>query len=531
MSEGFIKIERAIISVSNKEGLDQFVLGLKSWNIKIIASGGTALRLQEKGIEVVEVEDVTGFPELLKGRVKTLHPTIHAGILASRENTQHMLDLKKCKIEPIDLVVCDLYPFEEMVRKKKSHGSCLENIDIGGVTLLRAAAKNYNYVTVISNTGKYFELLKHLDENDGSTSHQFRLANAMEAFMCSSNYDWQVSKWFSNSGPNIFPEVSLIKSKLSKQLPYGENPHQKAALYKNENSRENGDSFIQHQGKNLSYNNFLDFDSCLGLLRNFRSYTKPLVGIIKHTNPCGVASGSSVLDSFNKALECDPISAFGGIVVSNSRISLEETEKIVENFFEMIIAPGFDDSALKVLSRKKKMRVVSIGDSWKSKTTNDYELRSTSLGLLLQEKDSNDIKTQDLKVVTNLNPKSNELEDLVFAWKVVKQLKSNGIVFVKNSATVGIGCGQSSRVDSVVTAITKSEIMKQKMGLSLSPLDGAVMASDAFFPFADSLDKAVSKGIKSVVQPGGSIRDNEVIDFANKNGVSMVLTGIRAFKH
>ena len=531
MSKGLLKINNAIISVSNKSGLVDFVLELKSWEIRIIASGGTARKLKEKGIEVIQVEDITGFPELLNGRVKTLHPNIHAAILALREDTNHMLDLKCNQIEPIDLVVCDLYPFEEMVRKKTNHNSCLENIDIGGMTLLRAAAKNYNYVTVISNTAKYFDILSHLKENDGKTTQKFRFNNAIEAFSYSSNYDWRISEWLTNNDPNEFSKVNIIKSKLDRELSYGENPHQRAALYKNEILNDNWGNFVQHQGKKLSYNNFLDFDACIGLLQSFRNHSEPILGIIKHTNPCGVASGKTIVEAFEKAFQCDPISAFGGIIVSNSKISLEVTEKIMETFFEIIIAPEFDDESLIKLSSKKKMKIISIGKNWKQKETNNFEFRSVFPGILLQERDKEVLTPQDLKVVTKISPKINEIEDLIFAWKVVKQIKSNGIVFVRNGVTVGIGSGQSSRVDSSAIAIDKSEKINKKMGLSLSSLKGAVMASDAFFPFADGLDKAIAKGIISVIQPGGSIRDKEVVDYANKKGISMVFTGIRAFKH
>ena len=529
MKKGFMKIKTAIISVSNKEGLEELVLGLKFWNITVIASGGTAKTLKKIGIGVVELEDITGFPELLTGRVKTLHPNIHAGILALRDNPQHMSELKENKIEPIDLVVCDLYPFEEMVRKKRDHSSCIENIDIGGNTLLRAAAKNHEYVAVIAGSSRYSDLLEHLDKNDGKTSDQFRLENAMEAFKASSNYDWQVSQWMSNNKADGFYSETFIKGKKQTDLSYGENSHQRAVLYQNQDQKEV--NFTQHQGKKLSYNNFLDLDAGVGLIQNFKNYSRPLIGIIKHTNPCGVASGDTVLKAFDKALQCDPTSAFGGIIICNSRVLAEETEKIMETFFEMIIAPSFDEGAMKLLSRKQKLRVISIGEKWKSKVTNDHEFRSIYPGILFQEKDKMEIKPEDLKMVTNIHPNRQELEDLIFAWKVVKQVKSNGIVFVKNGATVGIGSGQPSRIDSTMTAIDKSEKMREDMRLASSPLVGAIMASDAFFPFSDSLEKAVSNGIKSVIQPGGSIRDAEVIDFANNKGISMVFTGIRAFKH
>ncbi|PQM56124.1 MAG: bifunctional phosphoribosylaminoimidazolecarboxamide formyltransferase/inosine monophosphate cyclohydrolase [Rhodobacteraceae bacterium] len=531
MKKGFVKIKRAIISVSNKEGIEEFVLRLRSWNIEVIASGGTASTLREKGIEVIDVEDITGFPPLLMGRVKTLHPSIHGGILALRDKPQHISDLKQNNIEPIDLVVCDLYPFEEMARQKKDYSSCIENIDIGGITLLRAAAKNYDYVTVISNNSGFLDFLNHLDSNDGSTSHEFRRLNAIKAFSCSSNYDGQVYKWFVRDDFDKFPKEKFIKSTLKKNLPYGENSHQRAALYQTEDYDQSWANYTQHQGKDLSYNNLLDFDSSIGLILGFRDYLRPLVGIIKHTNPCGVATGKTVLEAFERAFLSDPISAFGGIVISNSSISVGVTEKIIQTFFEMIIAPSFDDESLELLSKKQNMRVVSIGKNWKSKVASDYEFRSIYQGILFQERDKNEISAKDLKLVTNRNPNNKELEDLIFAWKVVKQIKSNGIVFAKNGATIGIGSGQPSRIDSTITAIEKSEKLKEKRGMVLSPLDGAVMASDAFFPFSDSLEKAVSKGIKSVIQPGGSMRDNEVIDFANEKGISMLLTGIRAFKH
>ncbi|MFL2790483.1 MAG: bifunctional phosphoribosylaminoimidazolecarboxamide formyltransferase/IMP cyclohydrolase [Paracoccaceae bacterium] len=531
MKTDLVKIKRAIISVSNKDGLEELALKLRSWDVDLIASGGTANILKEKRIEVIELEDLTGFPELLGGRVKSLHPKIHGGILALRDNPNHISDLKKHKIMPIDLVICDLYPFEEFVQKKESHISCLENIDIGGITLIRAAAKNYKYVTVISNSSGYFELLTHLDENNGNTSAEFRFSRAIEAFSCSSNYDHQVSSWLQKSDSGQFPKEKEFSFKLNRTLSYGENQHQNAAFYHEKNMMEWSPNFTQHQGKPLSYNNFLDLDSGLGLLESFRNQIKPFIGIIKHTNPCGVASGDTVLDAFDRSFQCDPMSAFGGIIVSNTMISVLETKRIMESFFEIIIAPAFHEDSLKLFSEKPNLRVISIGQAWKSMQRNKFELRSIYSGFLYQERDNHEIEQKDLKLVTQLSPKNNQIKDLLFAWKVVKHVKSNGIVFVKNEATVGIGSGQPSRIDSTVIAINKSDDMYKKQGLFSSPLKGASMASDAFFPFADSLNEAVSRGVKSVIQPGGSIRDKELIKLANKKGISMVFTGIRAFKH
>ena len=526
MQTGFVKIKRAIISVSNKDGLEELAYRLKSWDIDLIASGGTAKILKENSIEVIEVEDLTGFPEILEGRVKSLHPNIHGGILAIRDNPIHISDLKKNNILPIDLVICDLYPFEETVQKKENHINCIENIDVGGITLIRAAAKNYRHVTVISNSAGYLDLLNHLDKNGGKTSSEFRLSKALDAFSCSSNYDQQVFNWLNDSNAQVFPKEKGLTFKLNTILSYGENYHQNAAFYQHKNWKEELPSFIQHQGKPLSYNNFLDLDSGVGLLQTFRKQIKPLIGIIKHTNPCGVASGDTVLEALDRSFQCDPMSAFGGIIVSNTVISPLLANKIMETFFEVIIAPAFHEGSLKLFSKKPNLRIISIGEDWKSKPRIPYELRSIYSGFLYQEKDYHEIEKTDLKIVTQTNPKPNELEDLLFAWKVVKQVKSNGIVFVKNKATVGIGSGQPSRLDSTITAINKSEKLTEKL-----PLKGTAMASDAFFPFADSLKEAASKGVKLVIQPGGSIRDKEVIDFANKNGISMAFTGIRVFKH
>ena len=526
MKKGLVKIKRAIISVSNKDGLEELALRLKSWDIELIASGGTAKILKEKSIEVIEVEDLTGFPEILEGRVKSLHPNIHGGILAIRDDPRHIADLKKNKILPIDLVICDLYPFEETVQRKETHINCIENIDVGGITLIRAAAKNYRHVTVISNSDGYLDLINHLDKNGGKTSSGYRLSKALDAFSCSSNYDQQVLNWLNDSNAKLFPKEKAVTFKLKKILSYGENYHQNAAFYQHKNSKEQLPSFTQHQGKPLSYNNFLDLDSGVGLLQTFSNQIKPLIGIIKHTNPCGVASADTVLEALDRSFQCDPMSAFGGIIVSNTVISPLVANKLMETFFEVIIAPAFHEDSLKVFSKKPNLRVISIGEDWKLNPRIIYELRSIYSGFLYQEKDYHEIEKKDLKIVTQTNPEPNELEDLLFAWKVVKQVKSNGIVFVKNEATVGIGSGQPSRLDSTITAINKSDKLKAKQ-----PLKGTAMASDAFFPFADSLKEAVSKGVKSVIQPGGSIRDKEVIDFANKKGISMVFTGIRAFKH
>ncbi len=531
MKKNMIKINTALISVSNKTGLKKFVEGLNFLGVKIIASGGTANFIEDIGLNVIYIENITGFPELLTGRVKTLHPKIHSSILADRDNPKHIKDLKKMSIDKIDLVVCDLYPFSDALLKKKDHDFCIENIDIGGITLLRGAAKNFKYVTVVTDIFQYEEFLNHFIKNNGYSSYEFRLKKAKEAFLYSCNYDLQISKWFSKINKKPYSNLILSNNKLEKVLSYGENSHQKAVFYQDDDVKKNWGKFNQIQGKLLSYNNHLDLDASLSLLYNFKNYKDPIVGIIKHTNPCGVASGQNILEAYNNALTCDPVSAFGGIVVFNQKVRQETAKYIVKNFFEMIVAPEFDKESLQIFSNKKNLRLISVGEKWKFNKINKKEFRSVMHGTLVQDKDTKFITEENLKVVTKLSPKKKQIQDLIFAWNVVKLVKSNGIVIVENMATIGIGSGQPSRVDSSKIAINKALELKKISKKSKPNLSKAVLSSDAFFPFTDGIDEAIRNGINAIIQPGGSIRDDQVIDTANKEKISMVFTGIRSFKH
>ena len=531
MKNNLIKIKKALISVSSKKGLKKFVQGLNKFEVEIIASGGTANYIEQAGFQVNRIEKITRYPELLKGRVKTLHPKIHSAILADRDNLDHISDLKNIKIDTIDLVVCDLYPFSESVKKKKELNDCIENIDIGGITLLRGAAKNFRFVTVLADISYYENFIRHLKENDGYSTYNYRLKRANEAFSHSSKYDLEISNWFSNINKKVSKNLSLSNNEMKNDLSYGENSHQKAYFYQDEDVKINWGNFRQIQGKQLSYNNHLDLDASLNLLYNFKNYSDNLVGIIKHTNPCGVASGKNILEAFKNAFACDPLSAFGGIVVINKKVSQDIALEIVEKFFEMIIAPDFDKKSLKIFSKKKNLRIIYLGTKWMLNKINKEEVRSVLHGTLVQEKDTKAISEKDLKVVTKISPNKKQILDLIFAWNVVKLVKSNGIVIVENMVTLGIGSGQPSRVDSSKIAINKASKIKNSTKKTTQYLKNAVMASDAFFPFADGIDEAITKGVKSIIQPGGSINDHQVIDLANKRKISMVFTGIRSFKH
>jgi len=526
MKNSMVKIKKALISVSNKSGLKKFVSDLNSLDIKVIASGGTAKFIEDNGFNVIDIEKITGFPQLLGGRVKTLHPKIHSSILADRGNQNHIKDLKKMEIDTIDLVVCDLYPFSDAVDKKKDIDYCVENIDIGGITLLRAAGKNFKYVTVITNISQYQEVIDHLKQNKGYSTYKFRLKKANQAFKSSSNYDFQILKWFNQFNKKELSEFNFPNEKLEDILTYGENAHQKAAFYQDENKKKNWGNFRKLQGKALSFNNHLDLDASLNLLNNFSKYKDDIVGVIKHTNPCGVSNGKNQLEAFNNAIICDPISAFGGIVIFNKKVNEQVAKKLVNNFFEMVIAPEFQVKALKVFSKKKNLRLISLDKKWRNNRIDKYEFKSVLQGTLIQEVDTKIISVRDLKVVTKIAPTMKEIQDLIFAWNVVKSVKSNGIVIVKNMKTIGIGSGQPSRIDSSKLAIKKALNLK-----NVKNLNNAVMASDAFFPFSDGIEEAIENGVKAIIQPGGSIRDDEVIELANKKNISMVFTGIRSFKH
>ncbi|RMG57674.1 MAG: bifunctional phosphoribosylaminoimidazolecarboxamide formyltransferase/IMP cyclohydrolase PurH [Deltaproteobacteria bacterium] len=517
------RIRRAIISVSDKRGIVEFAKGLKKIGIDIYASGGTAKLLKENRIPVKSIDEYTGFPEILDGRVKTLHPRIHAGILAVRDNREHMKVLNELDITTFDMVVVNLYPFEATVAKPEcSLEEAIENIDIGGPTLLRAAAKNYRHVCVVVDPDDYGRVLEALRRKNGNIDEELLFSLAKKVFRHTAWYDSAISNYLSSldgDGRKEFPEVFSWQWDKVQELRYGENPHQKAAFYRDTHSPVMGVGYAEQlQGKELSYNNIVDIDAAFSLALEFDD---PTVAIIKHTNPCGVGSARSIADAYKRAFACDPVSAYGGIIGVNRKVSASMAKAMEGVFFEAIIAPDYDREALKILSKKKNLRVMRVDAKKLKGRQPKYVMKNVAGGLLVQTVDDVDYLVDNLKVVTKREPTEKELQALIFAWRVCKHVKSNAIVITGRDRTVGIGAGQMSRVDSAKIAIMKAQ----------SPTKGCVAASDAFFPFRDGLDVLAEAGITAVIQPGGSIRDEEVIKAADEHGIAMVFTGIRHFRH
>ena len=503
------RISSALISVYNKSNLGEVVNKLHDLNIKIYSTGGTFNFIMDMGINVHSVEDLTGYPSILGGRVKTLHPKVFGGILARRENINDIEQLSHYDIPELDLIIVDLYPFEETVTSGTNDNEIIEKIDIGGISLIRAAAKNHNDVLVVSHRDQYKRLKNLLDEKKGYTSIRDRRLFAAEAFNVSSHYDTMIFKYF-----NKEPEIPVFKNSIlaSKVLRYGENPHQKGLFYGNTD-----EIFNQLHGKEISYNNLLDIDASIKLIDDFDEIT---IAIIKHNNACGIASRATLTDAWKDALACDPLSAYGGVIISNREIDEITATEIDKLFFEVIIAPNYSEKALSLLKQKKN-RIVLVRKNIKSAT---FAFRSLLNGVLWQDSDLSTETASEMRPVTVKAPSSGEFEDLVFANKIVKHSKSNAIVIAKAKQLCASGVGQTSRVDAIKQAIEKARIF----GFDLK---GAVIASDAFFPFADSVEMADKAGIKAIVQPGGSVRDKDSIDYCDKNGVAMVFTGIRHFKH
>lgn len=503
-------IKRALISVSDKRNLEWFAKGLAELGMEIIATGGTASLLREHHIPHVKVEDITKFPEILEGRVKTLHPTIFAGILYLRKSSDQQAQLREFGIGPIDMVVVNFYPFEKVSKKNPPLEKILEVIDIGGPSLVRASAKNFQDVIVVVDPDDYEWVLTQLQKNK-DIDIQKRKELATKAFRYTCLYDYNIYRYFSDSEKE-FPDEIFIRAEKEMKLRYGENPHQKGALYLEETSPFKDMKF--YGGKELSYNNILDMDSALSMISSF---SEPFAVIIKHTNPCGAGIGEDIYDAYLKAFSTDPKSAFGGIIGLNREVDERLAEEISKHFFEVIVAPSYSESALSILTKKKNLRIIGIRLNYHE----SKDWKRISGGFLYQDKDNAEIKREDLKVVTKRAPTEEEIEDLLFSWKIVKFVKSNAIVIGKDKRTIGIGAGQMSRVDSVELAIKKA----------ILPLQGASLASDAFFPFPDSIEIAGKAGITAIIQPGGSIRDNEVIETADKLGLAMVFTGMRHFRH
>jgi len=525
---GLVKIKRALISVSDKFGLVELCKVLHENKVEILSTGGSAKAIASAGIPVKEVSDYTGFPEMMDGRLKTLNPKIHGGLLAVRSNAAHVNQMKEAGIEPIDLVVVNLYPFEQTVSKGADFATCVENIDIGGPTMLRSAAKNHNFVAVVTNPKHYQDLVAEMTEFNGCTTLQMRKKWAAAVFAKCAKYDAAISNWFSQQLGNEFPKTLALTGTLKQTLRYGENPHQKAAFYSDERSKRVGVATAEIvQGKELSYNNICDTDAAFELVSEF---SEPAVAIIKHANPCGVAIGSSASDAYIRALACDPVSAFGGIVAFNRTVDKDAADAMIEVFTEVVIAPDITAEALAVLSTKKNLRVLMTA-SMPDPAEQCMTVKSVSGGYVLQTRDNGMVAEKDLKVVTKRAPTEKELSDMMFAWKVCKSVKSNAIVFAKDGCSIGAGAGQMSRVDSAKLAASKAKEASIKAQEEVIRTVGSVCASDAFFPFADGLDAVIAAGATAVIQPGGSKRDSEVIAAADAHNIAMVFTNMRHFKH
>jgi phosphoribosylaminoimidazolecarboxamide formyltransferase/IMP cyclohydrolase len=527
-------IRRALISVSDKKGLVDFAKALSEANVEILSTGGTAKALREAGLTVTDVSDVTGFPEIMDGRVKTLHPKVHGGLLALRDKKDHAEAMQAHGIEGIDLLVVNLYPFEETVKRGADFEETIENIDIGGPAMIRAASKNHGWVTVVVDPEDYDFVLSEMKANRSATSLAARTKLAQIAYARTAAYDAAVSTWLGNeitkSGDKEPPRRASFSGHLRQKLRYGENPHQDAAFYVTDEVRPGVASAEQLQGKELSYNNINDTDAAYELVSEFDPALSAACAIIKHANPCGVALGGSLVEAYQKALACDPVSAFGGVLAFNKTLDRATAEEISKIFTEVIIAPNADEEARKILSAKKNLRLLLAG-ALPDPNTAGIALRSVAGGLLVQTRDTGKLTEADLKIVTKRKPSQAEISDMLFAFTVAKHVKSNTIVYAKDGATAGIGAGQMSRVDSARIAAIKAREAAEKAGWTDPKTKGSSAASDAFFPFPDGLLATAEAGATSVIQPGGSIKDDEVIKAADEAGLAMVLTGIRHFRH
>ena len=516
------KVTRALISVSDKTGIVEFAGELSKMGVEILSTGGTAKKLKEAGIDITLVSDYTGFPEMLDGRVKTLHPKIHAGLLAVRDNKTHEQDLEKHSIPGIDMVVVNLYPFYGTVTKTGiTQDEVIENIDIGGPTMLRSAAKNFKYVACVCNPQRYNDVLEEMKNNDGCVSDELKQQLAAEVFRMTATYDSVISHYFLSVEDNAeLPDEFAIPLKKIQGLRYGENPHQKASFYKlTTDDRADVTDAVQLQGKELSYNNIVDLDSAFRIVSEF---SKPAAIIIKHNNPCGAAEAGNLLDAYKRAHATDPISAFGSIQAFNCKVEDDVAKEITSTFVEAVIAPDYSETALELFTKKKNLRILKKATPQSVPALNFYcDVKRVLGGILIQDWDAKIVSENDIKCVTEKKPTQDEINSLMFAWRIVKHVKSNAIIFVSGTETVGIGAGQMSRIDSTQLAAWKAQ----------KPLENIVMASDAFFPFRDNIDEAAKHGVKAIIQPGGSVRDQEVIDACNEHGIAMVLTGMRHFKH
>ncbi len=525
-----VEIKTALISVFDKTGIVELAHALSARGVRLLSTGGTYKAITAAGLAVTDVSEITGFPEIMDGRVKTLHPMVHGGLLAIRDDGEHQDAMKTHGIEGIDLAVINLYPFEEVRAAGGDYPTTVENIDIGGPAMIRASAKNHAYVTILTDPADYAELLEQLSADDGKTAYAFRQRMAAKAYARTAAYDAMISNWFAEALSIDAPRHRVIGGALKEEMRYGENPHQKAAFYVTGEKRPGVSTAALLQGKQLSYNNINDTDAAYELVAEFLPEKAPACAIIKHANPCGVATGSSLVEAYQRALACDSVSAFGGIIALNRTLDAETAEEIVKLFTEVIIAPDVTEEAKAIVARKPNLRLLSAGGLPDPRAAG-LTAKTVSGGLLVQSRDNGMVEDLELKIVTKRAPTARELDDMKFAFKVGKHVKSNAVVYAKDGQTAGIGAGQMSRVDSARIAALKAEEAAKALGLAVPMTHGSAVASEAFLPFADGLLSMIAAGATAVIQPGGSMRDQEVIDAANEHGIAMVFTGMRHFRH
>ena len=530
MTEDLRRATRALISVSDKTGVVDFARTLAGFGIELVSTGGTRKTLSDAGLKVIDVSDLTGFPEMMDGRVKTLHPAVHGGLLAIRGNPEHIEAMRAHRIRPIDILVVNLYPFEQTVARGGDFADCIENIDIGGPAMIRAAAKNHNDVAVVVEPSDYAALLDELTMHNGMTTLTLRRRLAAKAFARTAAYDAAIGNWFAQALDDFAPDYRALGGRLIERLRYGENPHQSAAFYRTPAVRFGVATARQVQGKQLSYNNINDTDAAYECVAEFDPARTAACAIVKHANPCGVAEGASLVDAYRKAFACDKTSAFGGIVALNRTLDAQAARTITEIFTEVIIAPDATAEAIAIVGAKKNLRLLLAGGLPDPRAAG-LTAKTVAGGLLVQTRDNAVVDDMELKPVTKRAPSNAELRDLRFAFRVAKHVKSNTIVYAKDRATVGIGAGQMSRVDAARIAARKAQDAALEAGLKEPLTKGSAVASDAFFPFADGLLVAIEAGATAVIQPGGSVRDDEVIKAADDHGIAMVFTGTRHFRH
>ncbi|MEZ2129988.1 MULTISPECIES: bifunctional phosphoribosylaminoimidazolecarboxamide formyltransferase/IMP cyclohydrolase [unclassified Sinorhizobium] len=525
-----VKIRTALLSVSDKTGIVELARSLSEQGIRLLSTGGTHKTIASAGLTVIDVSEITGFPEIMDGRVKTLHPKVHGGLLAIRDDADHQQAMTTHGIEGIDLVVINLYPFEDVRAAGGDYPTTVENIDIGGPAMIRASAKNHAYVTILTDPADYPALLEQLSTDQGQTGYSFRQRMAAKAFARTAAYDAMISNWFAEALSIDTPRHRVIGGVLKEEMRYGENPHQKAAFYVTGEVRPGVSTATLLQGKQLSYNNINDTDAAYELVSEFLPEKAPACAIIKHANPCGVATAPTLVEAYRRALACDSVSAFGGIIALNRTLDAETAEEIVKLFTEVIIAPDVTDEAKAIVARKPNLRLLSAGGLPDPRAAG-LTAKTVSGGLLVQSRDNGMVEDLELKVVTRRAPTAQELEDMKFAFRVAKHVKSNAVVYAKDGQTAGIGAGQMSRVDSARIAGLKAEEAAKALGLDAPLTQGSAVASEAFLPFADGLLSMIAAGATAVIQPGGSMRDQEVIDAANEHDIAMVFTGMRHFRH